>query len=119
MPSVAPIREQSAFCLLRQHGTRAADRHALRSPVTRLGRAADNDVVIAGPESSVVSARHAEIREEAGQWVLRDLESTNGTFVNGERCSEAPLALNSVIQLGAGGPTLPSPPGRTLPLRPT
>ncbi len=106
MPSVAPIREQSAFCLLRQHGTRAADRHALRSPVTRLGRAADNDVVIAGPESSVVSARHAEIREEAGQWVLRDLESTNGTFVNGERCSEAPLALNSVIQLGAGEPTL-------------
>ncbi len=106
MPSLAASREQSAYCLLRQHGTRAGSRHALRSPVTRVGRAADNDVVIAGPESSVVSARHAEIRQEAGQWILRDLASTNGTFVNGERCSEAPLALDSVIQLGTGGPTL-------------
>ncbi|HXN49331.1 MAG TPA: transglycosylase SLT domain-containing protein [Bryobacteraceae bacterium] len=106
MPSVAPTSEQSAYCLLRQHGTRAGSRHALRSPVTRLGRAADNDVVMAGPESSVVSAKHAEIREEAGQWVLRDLGSTNGTFLDGERCFEAPLALHSVIQLGTGGPTL-------------
>jgi Transglycosylase SLT domain/FHA domain len=107
VPSVAPTRERPAsYCLLRRHGTRAGSRHALRSPVTRLGRAADNDVVFAGPEASVVSARHAEIREEAGQWVLRDLGSTNGTFVNGERRSEAPLALDSVIQLGTGGPTL-------------
>ncbi len=106
MSSVAPTRERSAYCLLRWQGNHSGSRYGLRFPVTRIGRAADNDVVIAGPEASVVSARHAEIREEAGQWVLRDLGSTNGTFVDGERRSEAPLALNSVIQLGPGGPTL-------------
>jgi soluble lytic murein transglycosylase-like protein len=104
--SLALTREPSVYCLLRRHGTQAASRYGLRSPVTRLGRAADNDVVIAGPEASVVSARHAEIREEAGGWVLHDLGSTNGTFVDGERQSEAPVSLNSVIQLGPGGPTL-------------
>jgi hypothetical protein len=91
---------------VRQQGQQAGSRYELRSPVTRIGRAADNDVVIGGPEASVVSGRHAEIRDVNDHWVLRDLCSTNGTFVNGERCSEAPLELNSVIQLGPGGPTL-------------
>jgi hypothetical protein len=91
---------------VRRQGHQAGFRYGLRSPVTRIGRAADNDVVIAGPEASVVSGRHAEIRDENGRWVLRDLGSTNGTFLDGERCAEAPLELNSVIQLGPGGATL-------------
>jgi pSer/pThr/pTyr-binding forkhead associated (FHA) protein len=38
---------------------------------------------------SNVSRRHAEVRPEAGRYVLRDLGSTNGTFVNGERVESA------------------------------
>src|SRR5579871_5933946 len=57
--------------------------------VTRIGRAPDNDLVIQGPESGTVSLHHLEIHRVivAGRPVFqaRDLESTNGTFVNGER----------------------------------
>ena len=51
-------------------------------PYTTIGRRADNAIVLA--ETSV-SAMHAEIVYEGGQWWLRDLRSTNGTFVNGEQ----------------------------------
>jgi pSer/pThr/pTyr-binding forkhead associated (FHA) protein len=47
-----------------------------------IGRAPDCDIVVNDPQ---VSARHCQlIRTEAG-WLLRDLDSTNGTFVNGVR----------------------------------
>ncbi len=98
-------REKSAYCLLRREGEQAGFRYELRSPVTRIGRAADNDVVIAGSDASVVSAHHAEIVDENG-WLVRDLGSTNGTFVDGERRSEASVKLDSIIQLGPGGPSL-------------
>ena len=49
----------------------------------------------------LVSSRHAELVEENGQWTLRDLHSTNGTYRNGHRLSESePLALGDVIQVG-------------------
>jgi FHA domain len=47
-----------------------------------------------------VSARHAELRRQAGGWVLRDLESRNGTFVEGSRINETPLQSGDVIGLG-------------------
>ncbi|MBR4467726.1 MAG: FHA domain-containing protein, partial [Clostridia bacterium] len=53
-----------------------------RSPF-RIGSAADNDLVL---KSDVVSRHHAEIRiAENGETWLRDMGSSNGTFVNGER----------------------------------
>ena len=49
----------------------------------RIGSAPDNDLVL---DSDVVSVHHAEIRiTETGETWLRDLHSSNGTFVNGER----------------------------------
>ena len=50
-------------------------------PVTSLGRVAGNTIVIDDPH---ISARHAELRLERGQWWLRDLGSSNGTMLNGE-----------------------------------
>jgi pSer/pThr/pTyr-binding forkhead associated (FHA) protein len=47
-----------------------------------LGRAPDNNVVF---DSNLVSGHHAEIRYESGRFVLHDLGSTNGTFVNGRK----------------------------------
>ena len=51
-------------------------------PVTRVGRAPDNDLVVDNKRSS---RYHAEIRWEKHHYVLHDMDSTNGTFVNSER----------------------------------
>src|SRR5947208_843130 len=51
---------------------------------TVLGRATSATVQI---ESDEVSRRHARIVEGRGGWMLEDLESRNGTFLNGDRLS--------------------------------
>ncbi|MGE5645413.1 MAG: transglycosylase SLT domain-containing protein [Acidobacteriota bacterium] len=78
----------------------------LRVPVTTIGRASENDIVVSGHSASVVSGRHAELRHDGARWRIRDLASTNGTFVNGTRIKDAPLEAPCTIQLGRGGPEL-------------
>ena len=72
---------------------------------TRIGRAPDNDLVIQGPYATTVSLHHVTIDRDC-ECRIRDLESTNGTFVNGERISETTLAPNSSVRLGSQGPEL-------------
>lgn len=63
-----------------------------------IGRETSNQISI--PDINV-SRRHAEIRREAnGHWVLSDLGSTNGTFVNGRRIKSAPLHDADMIVIG-------------------
>jgi len=64
--------------------------------VSRLGRGSDTDIRIEDPGAS---RNHCEI--VLGQPVLvRDLNSTNGTFVNGQRISQAEVADGSTIMIG-------------------
>ena len=56
--------------------------HFLQQPVTRLGRAVENEIVIV---SQRASREHAHIRRDGRRVFLVDLGSTNGTFLNGER----------------------------------
>lgn len=49
---------------------------------------------------SAVSRRHAELRCERGQWLVRDLGSTNGTLVDGQRVLEAPLEPDAELRVG-------------------
>jgi Transglycosylase SLT domain/FHA domain len=72
---------------------------------TRVGRAPDNDLVIQGPTATTVSLHHLAIECDR-ECRIKDLESTNGTFVNGERISEAALPPNSSVRLGSQGPEL-------------
>lgn len=65
----------------------------------RLGRAPDNDVVVSDP---AVSRHHAELCFVAGICRIVDLDSTCGTFVNGQRVSSAPLAEGDVVRIGSG-----------------
>jgi hypothetical protein len=71
--------------------------YPLDRPSVHLGRALDNDVVL---EDSRVSRYHAELRLERGRVRLRDLRSTNGTFVNGEKIKESVLRPGDVVSLG-------------------
>ena len=51
---------------------------------------------------TTVSRRHAELTPDDGRWFLRDLDSANGTFVNGERVSGDPIELTPGDQVRCG-----------------
>lgn len=67
---------------------------------TKIGRAEDNDIVIAEPKGHYVSAYHAEIDFDDFDFYIRDREggSTNGTFVNGRKIDEATISVGDRIR---------------------
>lgn len=77
---------------------------ALRSGSLTLGRSADNDVTLPGEVFPSVSHFHARVEAEGEHLWVEDLQSRNGTFVNGERISRARVGAGDVIQLGSIGP---------------
>ncbi|HUA64686.1 MAG TPA: FHA domain-containing protein [Alphaproteobacteria bacterium] len=69
----------------------------LATEVTTVGRVEENAFQIAEPS---VSSRHCEILLRGGDVVIKDLNSTNGTFINGEKISEAVLKPGQTLRLG-------------------
>jgi hypothetical protein len=65
-----------------------------------LGRSSACELVFA---DDTVSRRHAELRVVDGRWMLRDLGSSNGTWVNGRRVMEVEVVAGDEIVLGACG----------------
>jgi len=70
--------------------------HQLKEPVVNIGRRLENHVVIDDPR---ISRNHAQLRAIKGRYVLFDLNSTGGTFVNGQRTSQTVLYPGDVISL--------------------
>lgn len=52
-------------------------------------------------DNSTISSQHAIIEYDMGQWWLKDLRSTNGTFLNGERVEE-PIVITDADQIHCG-----------------
>ena len=98
------MQEGNKASLLCRGGARAGVCYPLRDGVTRVGRAPDNDAVIDGPETAMVSQYHCEIVREGEGFRVRDCKSRNGTWVDGERVGEAALGPKSVLRLGQQGP---------------
>jgi len=71
--------------------------HDLNVAKTTVGRVEDNMFQIAEPS---VSSHHCEIELKGKDVVVRDLNSTNGTFINGEKISERVLKIGEVLRLG-------------------
>jgi len=69
----------------------------LPTKVLRIGRAPDNDIVISDLS---VSRHHAELRRTANAYQIVDLNSHNGTFVNGQQVGSAPLAEGDIVGIG-------------------
>lgn len=66
-------------------------------PATTVGTDPTCTVVL---QDSYMSSRHCEIKAEGGIWVLRDLKSTNGTYVNDRRVEQHELVDNDFIKVG-------------------
>ena len=88
----------SSFRLIERSGPNPGETFELEKESITMGRDVTNDVVLADPE---VSRQHARINRTPGGYVLEDLGSTNGTFVNGERLV-APRVLNPGDLVGLG-----------------
>src|SRR5260221_9539856 len=65
----------------------------------RAGRLSSLEIVL---DDSSVSRQHAELHTSTSGWIVRDLQSTNGTFVNGVRlgADERPLRSRDIVQFG-------------------
>jgi len=68
-----------------------------RRGVINIGRDPSNDLVL--PDGKV-SRNHAQIRQERGWFVIYDLNSTNGTFVNGRRITRQVLRHGDMVKVG-------------------
>lgn len=71
--------------------------HELKAAKTTIGRVEENSFQIA--EASV-SSHHAEIHLRGSAVVVKDLGSTNGTFINNERVTETVLKPGQILRLG-------------------
>jgi CRP-like cAMP-binding protein/Fe-S-cluster-containing hydrogenase component 2 len=79
-------------------GPRAGSFLQLRYPTTTFGRGADNDYRFA--DDTLMSRAQAVIVCEASRFILRDLNSTNGTLLNGNPVAEIDLHPGDIIEMG-------------------
>ena len=87
-------------------GSKSGQEEVFDASVLRLGREPSNDIAFDPYEDIVVSGRHAELSFDGRDWVIKDLGSSNGTFIDGERISIRSIRSGENIQLGRGGPRL-------------
>lgn len=90
-------------------GTRRGQRQELEARERiRFGRHPECEVSFDAHRDIDASSRHAELRPVEDGWVLVDLGSSNGTFVEGHRTTEAPVAAGvpTMVEFGPGGPRL-------------
>jgi len=71
--------------------------HELTVDKTTIGRVEDNTFQIAEPS---ISSHHCEVLLRGSDVVVRDLNSTNGTFINGEKVTETVLKPSQILRLG-------------------
>jgi pSer/pThr/pTyr-binding forkhead associated (FHA) protein len=77
-------------------GTEKSYRLQTHRPFT-VGRDPGNDIILRDPK---VSRHHAEIIFERGFFVVHDLTSANGTYINGKRVRVAPLTHSAKVRMG-------------------
>src|SRR5262245_42075490 len=97
--------------LLLNSGTGEAQQLFLPPGLSRVGRNSANDIQIEHPS---VSSFHCEITAAADSVTIKDLGSTNGTFIEGRPVQEAGLAHGQRLQLGSVEMILDAPPAPTL-----
>ena len=88
--------EQETFLLL---GVKGREGEVVKLASDRLGVGRTKKNLLCIPDASV-SGEHAEIVKRGDVWFVRDLMSSNGTFVDGERVKEQPIKSGQVLRFG-------------------
>ena len=98
-PELAALRESGRLVVVTSPALSEGEELTLNSSALRLGRGSDNDVNLARDEYA--SSRHARVEPRRdGVWV-EDIGSTNGTYLNGIRLTQAKrLAPGDVVRIG-------------------
>ena len=93
--------EQPARFILRADDGAIIQEYPLDKPEISIGRAPNSDILLS--KDKLTSRRHATVRYENGNYVLRDERSANGTFVNGQQIEEmVPRVLQEGDHVGIG-----------------
>ena len=90
-PDTTPRQEDEAFLIVN-----GVDPFPLKQPTVSIGRRIDNGLVLNDPR---VSRVHAELRAIRGRYVVFDMDSSGGTYVNGQRIKHSVVYDGDVISL--------------------
>ncbi len=83
--------------LVVRRGMNEGTSYLLTGDVVTAGREPDSDLFL---DDVTVSRRHADMRRMADGWLLRDVGSLNGTYVNRQRIEEVALVAGDEVQIG-------------------
>ncbi len=78
-------------------GPNAGSRLALNKPVTTVGRHPNSDIFL---DDITVSRRHAELQRVTNGFIIRDVGSLNGTYLNRQRVEESAVTNGDELQVG-------------------
>lgn len=92
-----PELPQGCGILVVKRGPNAGSKFVLEAEVTRAGRHPESDIFL---DDITVSRRHAEFERRPDGYIVRDVGSLNGTYLNRERIEEASLASGDEVQIG-------------------
>ena len=85
------------FHLVLVNTDKAGSSYPLAQPGVKVGKAPDNDLVIDHP---TVSRNHLIVRRQGDRFLVQDLGSTNGTFIDGAQVREAYLRPGALLEVG-------------------
>jgi pSer/pThr/pTyr-binding forkhead associated (FHA) protein len=94
--AIDALPEESALLVV-QRGPNAGARFLLDADRTTAGRRPESDIFL---DDVTVSRKHAEFIRREGQFVVRDVGSLNGTYVDRDRIEEAVLKDGDEVQIG-------------------
>ncbi|EQM73044.1 MULTISPECIES: FHA domain-containing protein FhaB/FipA [Microbacterium] len=99
-PSTGPATVATAKRLVITSGPKAGLELPLSADSLTIGRSSESALVI---RDDYTSSHHARLMLRGDSWAIQDLDSTNGTFVAGQRVSGSPVALSlgTPIKVGA------------------
>lgn len=98
-PSGELASSENATRLVITSGTKSGAEFPLGRDEITIGRSSDSAIII---RDDYTSTHHARIMLWNGRWMIQDLDSTNGTFLNGSRVTvPTPIPLGATVKVGA------------------